>query len=68
MTRTILIVDDEINTLKVLSAALVNSRTKVETARIDGFEGLFVSQFWARRINDVAAVNAAIDEVDCYAH
>jgi len=33
MTRTILIVDDEINTLKVLSAALVNSKTKVETAR-----------------------------------
>ena len=33
MTRTILIVDDEINTLKVLSAALKNSKTKVETAR-----------------------------------
>jgi two-component system response regulator HydG/two-component system response regulator AtoC len=33
MVQTILIVDDEINTLKVLSAALKNSRTHVETAR-----------------------------------
>jgi two-component system response regulator HydG/two-component system response regulator AtoC len=33
MVHTILIVDDEINTLKVLSAALQNSRTHVETAR-----------------------------------
>jgi two-component system response regulator HydG/two-component system response regulator AtoC len=33
MTRTILIVDDELNTLKVLSAALKNNRTKIETAR-----------------------------------
>jgi CheY-like chemotaxis protein len=33
MIRTILIVDDEINTLKVLTAALTDSRTNVETAR-----------------------------------
>ena len=33
MIRTILIVDDEINTLKVLTAALTDSRTTVETAR-----------------------------------
>jgi DNA-binding NtrC family response regulator len=33
MLRTILIVDDEINTLKVLSAALKNDKTRVETAR-----------------------------------
>jgi DNA-binding NtrC family response regulator len=33
MAHNILIVDDEINTLKVLSAALQNSRTHVETAR-----------------------------------
>ncbi len=33
MLKTILIVDDEINTLKVLSAALKNSNTQVETAR-----------------------------------
>jgi DNA-binding NtrC family response regulator len=33
MMRTILNVDDEINTLKVLSAALINSKTQVETAR-----------------------------------
>ena len=33
MLKTILIVDDEINTLKVLSAALKNSNTEVETAR-----------------------------------
>ena len=33
MIRTILIVDDEINTLKVLTAALKDSRTNVETAR-----------------------------------
>ncbi|MEN8233264.1 MAG: sigma-54 dependent transcriptional regulator [Thermodesulfobacteriota bacterium] len=33
MVHNILIVDDEINTLKVLSAALQNSRTHVETAR-----------------------------------
>jgi len=33
MLRTILIVDDEINTLKVLSAALINSSTQIETAR-----------------------------------
>jgi two-component system response regulator HydG/two-component system response regulator AtoC len=33
MLKTILIVDDEINTLKVLSAALKSSNTQVETAR-----------------------------------
>jgi two-component system response regulator HydG/two-component system response regulator AtoC len=33
MVHTILIVDDEINTLKVLSAALKNNNTQVETAR-----------------------------------
>ena len=33
MVHNILIVDDEINTLKVLSAALKNSNTNVETAR-----------------------------------
>jgi two-component system response regulator HydG/two-component system response regulator AtoC len=33
MEHTILIVDDEINTLKVLSAALKSSNTQVETAR-----------------------------------
>ena len=33
MAHNILIVDDEINTLKVLSAALQNSRTHVETAQ-----------------------------------
>jgi two-component system response regulator HydG/two-component system response regulator AtoC len=33
MVQTILIVDDEINTLKVLSAALRSSNTRVETAR-----------------------------------
>jgi two-component system response regulator AtoC len=33
MVKTILIVDDEINTLKVLSAALKNNNTNVETAR-----------------------------------
>jgi len=33
MTRTILLVDDEINTLKVLSATLKTKKTQVETAR-----------------------------------
>jgi len=33
MMRTILIVDDEVNTLKVLSAALKNRNNRVETAR-----------------------------------
>ena len=33
MLKTILIVYDEINTLKVLSAALKSSNTQVETAR-----------------------------------
>ncbi|NIR95660.1 MAG: response regulator, partial [Gammaproteobacteria bacterium] len=33
MKHSILLVDDEINTLKVLSAALKTSRTDVETAR-----------------------------------
>jgi len=33
MIQTVLIVDDEINTLKVLSAALKNSNTHVQTAQ-----------------------------------
>ena len=54
MIQTILIVDDEINTLKVLSAALKSSKTHVETARSgeEAFElikknkyGLVVSDF-----------------------